>query len=111
MARNPITDQDLASIMQLASWSQMVQSSFFFIALAFAIYAFITRNMNAYLMYVQSNVLIFVGLALLNLLIHLLLSLPIGNLMEPIYGPANMTILFLLGVILLKFRRNRQSPI
>ncbi|GFR39354.1 hypothetical protein PRECH8_26500 [Insulibacter thermoxylanivorax] len=110
-AKGSLTEQDFESIRQFGNITKIVEYAFIVLFILIALYALLSMSLSFQTLYVRYSVLLLLGIAILNVPIHFILSVSIGNLMLPLLLPALVTVLFVVYVILRTHRNKKKAAI
>lgn len=106
-AKNDITPEEFASIKQLGTWISTFEIIFFvsFLITFTVIYIHNRKNTKILMHFLLFNTVLFIGIALMNYIISLVSSMPIGNLMQPLIWPTLVIIVLFIYVLLLRVKK------
>lgn len=101
LSKSRITEQDFDAIKQLGSWVSTFETLFLilFMVAVLTIHILFRKNIKVLTHFLLLNVALFVGMALINYIVFLVTSLPIGNLMQPLIIPSYILIVLFIYVL------------
>ncbi|MDR0269683.1 hypothetical protein [Paenibacillus sp.] len=112
LSKSSLTEQDFNAIEQFGRWVTTFETLFvvsFMIAGLF-MHIFSRGNIYAVTHFLLLNTALFAGIALINYIILPVISLPIGNLMQPLSPALFILVLFLIDLLWLRIRTKAAFP-
>lgn len=111
LSKSMLTPQDFEAIRRLGSWISAFEALFFYWMLAAFLFVHIAsrKNWKRLARFVFCNAALLAGIAFVDTIVHLVTSIPAGNLIEPLLWPAETLLLLLIYVFFLwLWRKNRE---
>lgn len=109
LSKSILTPDDSAMIGQLGRWSEILEVIFVLLFVAMMIYCFFKRKTesNIFKKFILVNVVLVVGIVLFSFIINQVTSLPLLNLVLPLFNMVGVTILLLIFLIIEWFIKYR----
>ncbi|WP_410771350.1 hypothetical protein [Fontibacillus sp. BL9] len=106
-SKSRITQEDVEAIQRLGTWVTSFEELFFaeFVIAFIVVHIYTLKNNKISLRFIGFNAALFMGIALINFIVFLATSMPIGNLMQPLLLPSSMVIVLFVYVQLLKLKK------
>lgn len=109
MSKSILTPEDSAMIGQLGRWSENLEVIFVLLFVAMMIYCFFKRKTESNIVkkFLLVNVVLVVGIVFFSFIINQVTSLPLLNLVLPLFNVVGVTILLLIFLIIEWFIKYR----
>ncbi|WP_404455346.1 hypothetical protein [Oceanobacillus kapialis] len=102
-----ISEEEGQAIAQIGAWSQNLELIFLglFIIVMIVMYFRAFKNKEVIKLFLVMNTVLFAGIIVLSLLLLLLTSVPFGNLIQPLFFPVLLMLIFLPFVKMMKVEK------
>lgn len=109
LSKSILTPDDSAMIGQLGRWSESLEVIFILLFVGMMIYCFFKRKTepNIFKKFILVNVVLVVGIVFFSFIINQVTSLPLLNLVLPLFNLVGVTILLLIFLIIERFIKYR----